>query len=261
MDMSHFNAWREGLYQGHQLPEDSQENVENVEPNTAPTREAAVRLTPSQKKRKKKQAIDLGEEEEEEDTSRWLDSHVLQLIKLRSELDMEFAAAAGKQGENTWFKLHRMMLIACPGFRKSHSACKKKWDAEYKKYKEDKRFLQISGNDRHIQSRFFEQIDMDWANRANVKKVVHSDASGTPNPIPLDEGLAAEPTGDGDEDKLTKAAHRHERKEVKRSTAEKLCNYLGEMVEVTKSMARTVEESGKVFDRLDAHMEKLIEKL
>jgi hypothetical protein len=103
------------------------ENIKNIEPNNAPMRDAAVTSTPSQNKRRKKQALAIDfVEEEEEDNSHCLDSQVLQLIKLRSELDMEFAAAAGKQGRNTWFKLHRMMLIACPCFRKTYSACKKK---------------------------------------------------------------------------------------------------------------------------------------
>jgi hypothetical protein len=46
MEMSHFNAWKEWLYCGQHLLEDSQENIENVEPNNAPMRDVVVRLTP-----------------------------------------------------------------------------------------------------------------------------------------------------------------------------------------------------------------------
>jgi hypothetical protein len=186
---------------------------------------------------------------------------VEQLIKLRSELEPEFAQSQGKQGCNTWFKLHRMIIIACTCFWKSHVACRKKWDAEYKKYKEDKRFLSTSDHDQHIQCRFFDAIDRDWANRANVNKVVHSDASGSNNPNPLAAGTAAEFTGNGDPEKLQQSAHREERKEAKKSAAETLCSYLGEMVEITKTMAKSVEESGQVFEKLESYMETLIRKL
>jgi hypothetical protein len=260
--MSNFQRWREETSLNTQMPVNDSQDLENANPNLPERNEF---LPPSSQRQRKRKApapaADLYEEEQEEDTSRWLDTHVQQLITLRSELEPEFAESQGKQGCNTWFKLQRMMIIACPGFRKSHSACRKKWDAEYKKYKEDKRFLSISGHDRHIQCRFFDQIDRDWANRANVNKVVHSDASGSDNPNPLAAGIAAEPTGDGDPEKLQQAAHREERKEAKKSAAEKLCNYLGEVVEITKTMAKTVEESGKVFEKLDSHMEDLNKKL
>lgn len=245
----------------------SQPAQENIQPNMELEQHGKKRTSEkATKKSKKTIAVDGKEDYDEDDVdkTRWSNTQVVQLIHFRSEMDIEFAIAVGKQGNilslnhciftqpilyfilthcnltsngvgvNTWFKVHRHMLVACPRFQKSHSACKKKWDVEYKKYKEDKRFLQISSNNRHIQCKFFEEIDMAFANRANVKKLVHHDSEGGSNPCPVDGADDVAPTaGEGASSRASNkeppiAALCSERKEAKRSTVDRLCDLLGD---------------------------------
>ncbi|KAL2608910.1 hypothetical protein R1flu_027483 [Riccia fluitans] len=142
--------------------------------------------TTTNKKDKTLIEIDASDDEDGTSKERWIDSHVHSLISFRAEMDGEFEQQAGKQRMNTWLKLHRRMIVSCRGFNKTAEACKKKWQAEYKKYKIDKRHLQLSGNDRKITRKYYQIFYEAFQDRANVKKAIHSDASGSENPCPLE---------------------------------------------------------------------------
>ncbi|KAL2620744.1 hypothetical protein R1flu_000949 [Riccia fluitans] len=118
--------------------------------------------------------------------SMWMGPEIIQLIYFWGEMDKEFRATAGKQGINTWVKLCSNVIATCIGFNKSWRACKKKWHKLHAEYKEDKRYLNISGNDRKIQCKYFAQIDELFDNRVVVQKQVHVSAKSNSNPIQVE---------------------------------------------------------------------------
>ncbi|KAL3679976.1 hypothetical protein R1sor_022932 [Riccia sorocarpa] len=208
----------------------------------------------------------------ESSRDRWTDEHVHELITLRAEMDVEFEDQAGKQGVNNWQRLHRRLSVAVRGFTKSWESCKKKWQAEYKKYRTDKRHLNISGNSRHITCKYFDVIDDAWKNRANVKKVKHGDAHLSENPAPMEspadtinttvsplQGAALDtPPTSGVVSVSPTLITRQDRKDAKRSTPDRLCGLISDIAMHSASLAQTSESFLKSFD---SHMANLIAKL
>ena len=59
---------------------------------------------------------------------------------------------------DTWVRLYARLLVLQPKFNRTSLACKKKFMAIFKAYKEDKMANGISGNDRH-ESKYYEVMD------------------------------------------------------------------------------------------------------
>jgi hypothetical protein len=72
---------------------------------------------------------------------------------------------------DTWVKLHTRMSAAIPGFPRIPIACKWKFNAIYKQYKDDKIANGILGNDCH-ECPFYDVLDSCWHWNGNVMKNV-----------------------------------------------------------------------------------------
>ncbi|KAL3691434.1 hypothetical protein R1sor_005085 [Riccia sorocarpa] len=260
------------------LPEVDLFSSAPIPARTTSKRKAPAKRIPSGKKVcKKPDRVESLESDEEEDgiessKDRWSDEHVHELIAIRAEMDTDFEQQAGKQGVNNWQRLHRRLSVAVRGFTKSWQSCKKKWQAEYKKYRTDKRFLNVSGNSRHITCKYFDVIDEAFKNRANVKKVIHGDAHLSDNPAPVESPIdvmpgtathgletgSVTPPSSGVVTVSPTLITRQDRKDAKRSTADRLCGLIGDIAKHSATIAQTSENFLKSFD---THMSNLIAKL
>lgn len=84
-------------------------------------------------------------------------------------------------GINTWLRFHATLLALQPKFNRTSLACKKKFTAIFKAYKEDKMANGISGNDRH-ESKYYEAMNNNNRNkggqRTQVEKKERDDDHG-----------------------------------------------------------------------------------
>lgn len=81
-----------------------------------------------------------------------------------------------------WLKLHARMVALICGFTQTVVACKKKFNAIYKQYKEDKIAIGILGNDRH-ECRFCESMEQWWHQNGNVMKHITASANDSSEPV------------------------------------------------------------------------------
>lgn len=79
------------------------------------------------------------------------------------------------------------MVVSCRNFFKTWEACKKKYLAEFSKYKKDKLHNVVSANDRNITCKFYDKLDLHYGNSIHVKKAIHADVSGSDNPRPVED--------------------------------------------------------------------------
>ena len=77
-----------------------------------------------------------------------------------------------------WHKLHARLLSQIPVFKKSHVACKKKFNSLFKTYKEDKMANTISRESRH-ESKFYDHFNTWFSHAGSVKKHVTASANDT----------------------------------------------------------------------------------
>jgi hypothetical protein len=64
-------------------------------------------------------------------------------------------------GVDTWLRFHTRMLVSILGFSRTPIACKHKFNAIYKQYKNDKVAKETLGDDRH-ECPFYDALDCWW---------------------------------------------------------------------------------------------------
>ena len=156
-----------------------------------------------------------------------------------------------------WHKLHARLLAQIPLFKKSHGACKKKFNSLFKTYKDDRIANTISGESRH-ESKFYDEFDTWFSHTGSVKK--HVIASATDTEVALEENeepdteLEDSTEGSVQRSSISKTSG-------KRKFHDEALLLFGEMVETSKGLLQSFRGTGEVLKSLDKQMDRLIDKL
>jgi hypothetical protein len=168
-------------------------------------------------------------------------------------------------GENMWSKVHNRMLLEYPGFTRSSLACKKKFNNLMKQYKE------IRSKDLSAEARlgrgfkFYDCLDQWWQN--NAKLVKHTGASTNESDLPL--GTLVESTttikvkeDDGPKLEIEEScAPKSQRKQVQVKDVSNIYGTFSKMVENSTIMVNHFAKTSALLEKMDAHMDRLIDKL
>ncbi len=156
-------------------------------------------------------------------------------------------------GIDTWVRLHARLLAMHPKFNRTSMACKKKFTAIFKSYKEDKMANGISGNDRH-ESKFFEAMDVWWHQAGQVMKRVSAttddtgefQTSTTPNMINSPHSTSNTTP---------------QRPKGKQAFNDRAIDIFEKMAETSSSLLKNFERTNELLERVDNQFDRLINKL
>ena len=87
-------------------------------------------------------------------------------------------------GVDNWSRLHIKLVLFCPDFTKDSESCRKKWNAIYNDYKEDKAMNLKSDSQRSKKCRWYHFVDDFMSDQAHVVSHAHASATNPDRPKP-----------------------------------------------------------------------------
>jgi hypothetical protein len=144
------------------------------------------------------------------------------------------------EGQNAWLKVEARMAASIRGCSRTAIACKKKYGGILTQYRNDKRHDEVSGNDRHEHSKWFEQMDLWNGTRASVSNQI---------PASAQESIQESPTPE-------KSVQIGEKK----TKADRLEGFLESVVKNSTDMIESFKSTSTLLSMMEAHMAALVNK-
>lgn len=164
-----------------------------------------------------------------------------------------------------WSKVHNRMLLECPGFTRSSLACKKKFNNLMKQYKEIRSRDLSAGLRLGRGFKFYDFLDQWWQN--NAKLVKHTGASTNVSDLPvgtLVESTTAIKVREDNDPKIQieeSCTPKSQRKQVQVKDVSNIYGTFSKMVENSTIMVNHFAKTSALLEKMDAHMDRLIDKL
>lgn len=157
-------------------------------------------------------------------------------------------------GVDNWSRLHIKLVLFCADFTKDSESCRKKWNAIYNDYKEDKAMNLKSDSQRSKKCRWYHLVDDFMSDQAHVVSHAHASATNPDRPKPTTFS------------NITTTAHKSgdstpKAPEPKRNENVSLIRCLDEIRKTSKLLMDSMKASEDMKLALLMNMQKTMEKL